>query len=220
MYILSYDVTYDTADLLFLSYLIWIIFSFFLNVFYVVGNMWFVVFSAETAMKYIYQLYRLFYALVLLLMIIQLLFLFKVSWYFYSLIPSILRKEYIHYKQDFTMLQKELAEFIYFRASLLSIILTIHAFFSFAFFIGKLLRHPFRFSLTDLIPEMVLPDALYGLGVWNNKCNIRVSLFISVVFILIFFFVSWVSATFLHMYLVQPYKWKCQNPSPIMSCEI
>ena len=193
---LSQDILNDQQSFIniFLFYLVWIIGNFLLYVFYFLVHIWALILSKETSMKYMYQLYRSFNFLIIVLLLAHLGLVVNLSYIIYHVIDLILNRSYC-LTDEILKRTKNIYLFIPGFTMYVIIVLVFHCLYC--------LKHS-KFNLKQWLSETALPDFLYGMDPPNKMYNFKLACLFSMIAIVSSFFVVRGVVMFFHMYLVQP----------------
>ena len=190
----SYRLLNENSEIIGLVYSVWVIGTFVLHVFYVLGYMWSELLSDGTSMKYVYQLYGLFNLLIFVLLAVQLGFVINLSYYNFHIIGAILDRN-VCLTTDIRKLQKKMSFFLEDLAVFIILIFAFHFWCCLCFS---------KFRLKQWLLETVLPDFIYGMR-QPEETNDRMSaLFVSIFGIAICIYVFYGMTIFCHMHLVYP----------------
>ena len=190
----SYSILNENSELLGLFYLVWVIGTFVLDVFYVLGFMWSELLSEGTSMKYAYQLYRSFNFMITVLLFVQVVFVINLSYYNFHIIGAILDRN-VCLTSDIRKLQKKMSFFLLDLAVFVILIFALHFWCCLCFS---------KFRLKQWFLETVLPYFIYGIGPSEEMNDFKSALYASIFSIALCVYVSYGMTIVCHMYLVYP----------------
>ena len=177
-----------------LFYMVGLIITFILDVFYMLGYMWSKLLSEGTSMKYVYQLYRSFNLMIIVLLIVQLGLVLNHSYFNFYIIGAILDRN-VCLTSDIRKLQKKMSLFLPDLAVFVILIFALH--FWCCLYFSK-------FRLKQWLLETVLPDFIYGIGQPEERNGHMSALFVSIFSIAICVCVLYGMTIFCHMHLAYP----------------